>query len=524
MDAAPLATTISARGAHSRARPVERALAPALRNHPWRLDVQAVLHQRPWKRVPVPSLISSVTTTHLAPHVVDGVECPLDNRSRGDAVAYEAEYAHLRRLCEHFIVSPPPHGATFFTTVLGPVELRWERHTEVTTYTFTRCLETDLETGAVIDRDAVRDPFNPSNVAVAFVPPRWLAEFPGAVVASTHVAVLDQERDADERGGDISAPSSSESAALLASVAPHFNRSDVITGASVDRGRFRAYSDWRCHGDGFNRILLHHAPDDRRAFKRSAAGKAAQRLLELDKYRMLALFGLPFANKLGKRVDELDGELMGVMESIGGGANGEDTCEAPAEARREVLARLTRLAATGLKLSSVARDRFAASEAYGAIVDDRVKFLQMDAIPGVPSMASFISAASHPARRRCDATRARLEKVATSAQLTAEIMRTSLTVEQQARGNENLTQLKRTAHTQLVMQHNVEGLSVAAITYYSTGVLGYLTKAAVGAGMALPMGLAPEVALGAVVPLVWIGTAAAIARMKRAARAEEAPR
>ena len=157
-----------------------------------------------------------------------------------------------------------------------------------------------------------------------------------------------------------------------------------------------------------------------------------------------------------------------------------------AEARREVLARLTRLAATGLKLSSVARDRFAASEAYGAIVDDRVKFLQMDAIPGVPSMASFISAASHPARRRCDATRARLEKVATSAQLTAEIMRTSLTVEQQARGNENLTQLNRTAHTQLVMQHNVEGLSVAAITYYSTGVLGYLTKAAVGAEWRCP--------------------------------------
>jgi uncharacterized membrane-anchored protein len=506
------------------------------------MDVASVLHQRPWKRIPVPSLISSVTTTHLAPHVVDGVECPLDDRSRGDAVAYEAEYAHLRRLCEHFIVSPPPHGATFFTTVLGPLKLRWERHTEVTTYTFTRCLETDHETGAVIDRDAVRDPFNPSNVAVALVPPRWLAEFPGAVVAATHVAVLDQERGADEPGGAISAPSASsapsapsepselsepsasESAALLASVAPHFNRSEVITGASVDRGRFRAYSDWRCHGDGFNRIVLHHAPDDRRAFKRSAAGKAAQRLLELDKYRMLALFGLPFANNLGKRVDELDRELMGVMESIGGGANGEDLCDAPAEARREVLARLTRLAATGLKLSSVARDRFAASEAYGAIVDDRVKFLQMDAIPGVPSMASFISAASHPARRRCDATRARLEKVATSAQLTAEIMRTSLTVEQQARGNENLTQLKRTAHTQLVMQHNVEGLSVVAITYYSTGVLGYLAKAAVGAGMALPMGLAPEVALGAVVPLVWIGTAAAIARMKRAAHAEEAPR
>ena len=81
--------------------------------------------------------------------------------------------------------------------------------------------------------------------------------------------------------------------------------------------------------------------------------------------------------------------------------------------------------------------------------------------------------------RTCAAVQRRLDKFTTSSQLTAEIMRTSLTVDQQARSNENLRQLKKTSQTQLTMQHEVEGLSAVAITYYSVGVLGYLTKAAV---------------------------------------------
>jgi uncharacterized membrane-anchored protein len=80
--------------------------------------------------------------------------------------------------------------------------------------------------------------------------------------------------------------------------------------------------------------------------------------------------------------------------------------------------------------------------------------------------------------RTCAAVQRRLDKFTTSSQLTAEIMRTSLTVDQQARSNENLRQLKKTSQTQLTMQHEVEGLSAVAITYYSVGVLGYLTKAA----------------------------------------------
>ena len=49
----------------------------------------------------------------------------------------------------------------------------------------------------------------------------------------------------------------------------------------------------RMHDDGFNRIMLHHQPADDRTFVRTAAGKAVQRMIELDKYRMLALMVRP---------------------------------------------------------------------------------------------------------------------------------------------------------------------------------------------------------------------------------------
>ena len=96
-------------------------------------------------------------------------------------------------------------------------------------------------------------------------------------------------------------------------------------------------------------------------------------------------------------------------------------------------------------------------------------------------------------------------------------MQTSLSVEQHARSNENLNHLKKTATTQLTMQHNVEGLSTVALTYYSIGVLGYVAKA-VASTVGLPV--SPEVALGVSIPLVWIAVSAAVRRMKAAAMAE----
>jgi uncharacterized membrane-anchored protein len=81
----------------------------------------------------------------------------------------------------------------------------------------------------------------------------------------------------------------------------------------------------------------------------------------------------------------------------------------------------------------------------------------------------------------------------------ADLLRTSLTVQQQAQNVKELEQLQANSRTQLLLQESVEGLSVVAITYYSTGVFGYLAKGASALGW-LPVPL--EVALAMSVPVL----------------------
>lgn len=103
-------------------------------NHPKRFEAASILHARPWNRLEVPSLVSAITCTHKTVELVDGVECPLAHprgATRNPAVAYDADYDHLAKLCEHFGAAIPPRGVSFHSCHLTPhLTLRWERHTE----------------------------------------------------------------------------------------------------------------------------------------------------------------------------------------------------------------------------------------------------------------------------------------------------------------------------------------------------------------------------------------------------------
>jgi hypothetical protein len=140
--------------------------------HPHKGTVAALLHQRPFQRVELPSMVSSITmmpskwqaTLRGCDHALHSAEGkPTPDHIRASAPEqYDADYKHLCKLCDFFHVPGPPHGATFFTTDLGGAcKLRWERHTEAQTYTFTR--------PAVKGEQA--DPFAESNVAPSVLQP-----------------------------------------------------------------------------------------------------------------------------------------------------------------------------------------------------------------------------------------------------------------------------------------------------------------------------------------------------------------
>jgi len=529
------ATVTSSRAATRSVRSVctvaARASHHPISQHPLRKDVAGVLHGRPFPRLDaLPCAVTAITTTHKEPFELEGVVFPmfsqrhlLDSATRSEPPSsIEAacvvgrtreeareEHSHLSLLCEHFLVPPPEASATFFTADLGGAgRLRWEQNTEVSTYTFLRPLP---EEGSPL--------FEAPSLSLSAVPAWWLHSLPGRVVAATHIAVVSREPPH---------PTHID----IRQYSPHFNRSSFVTAASVDDGDFRVTTDWRAHEDGFVRLLVeavpsrwqHHAPVGGRgldavrqglavaaAGQRTAAGKVVQRLIELDKYRSLALMAQPLARSVSPRVDALQAQLQGVNDEL----RRSSACDL--EGQRRLLDGLLRLTATALRVQEIASYRFSAAAAYAKIVEDRVSFLRLGRLEGAPSLESFLMGALQPAMRSCSAMSARLASVAASSRTTIDLLRARLTVEQQAQNVEQLEQLKETARTQLLLQECVEGLSVVAITYYSTGVLGYAAKAAHTLGY-LPV--QPEVALGCGMPLVGVGVWVALHRLKHSVLGE----
>jgi len=230
---------------------------------------------------------------------------PLAGIAGRTAEEHEAEHEHLVRLCQHFLVQPPPADANFFTADLGGLgALRWEKHAEITTYTFIR---TELSPSEAAS------PFDKGSLALTGVPDWWLNSMPGFVISAVHATVIAEEPD-------------STSTIDIRQYSRHFNRSNFITASTADGGAFRAISDWREHEDGFVRLIVQAVPSwwrdhaavamptaaslqtvrqglaNQAAGQRTAAGKVVQRLIEMEKYRVLALMAQPLATQVCVRV------------------------------------------------------------------------------------------------------------------------------------------------------------------------------------------------------------------------------
>ena len=71
--------------------------------------------------------------------------------------------------------------------------------------------------------------------------------------------------------------------------------------------------------------------------------------------------------------------------------------------------------------------------------------------------------------------------------------------------------MDRRARLQLRLQQTVEGLSVAAITYYVVGLVGYVAKGLKARGL----GIDPEMTIALAIPAVLILVALALRRTRR---------
>jgi uncharacterized membrane-anchored protein len=406
--------------------------------HPVRDELYEELHSRPSPLVETPCTIS-----HIAFQIGE------EERA--------AEHAHLSALCSRFSTDPPPDGASCLYQTFDGFELRWERHTEFSTYTFIHR----------VLGDPLRQPG-----ALSHIPGDWLAAMPGRATTALHLAFSCGEGALDPRELD------------------RYFEKQSLRGGLVRQGTAYLYSSFRLHSDGFGRIVI-----QARDLTPLQAGRLVQRVLEVETYRLMALLALPVARRITPEVTAMEGELARINQELAQPDSQSD--------QRALLDELSGLAARVERYRSDTTYRFAATNAYYNLVNERLQELGEEKIPGLQPVKMFIDRRLGPGIRTCNAIRDRLEGLSSRIAHTSDLLRTRVELAIQGQNRELLSSMNRRSEVQLRLQQAVEGLSVVAITYYLMGLLGYVYEGLAGTGLPFSKKLAFAIAVPLVMLVVW---------------------
>ncbi len=369
-----------------------------------------------------------------------------------DASSREREWQHVRELAQRFGVDLPAQAVSHLSTDLGSFRMKFERHTEFARYKF-------MVPGV---GDA---PF--AHPAIDAVPADWLAALPGTVMVAAHAAIVTATDD-DSSGDEL---------------ATTLFDGNIVIGSRIADGAGDAFTDFRLH-DGCSRFLVRN-----RTMTPRQAGRMVQRLLEIETYRMMALLALPVAQDLAPYLSASERELSQITTLLAASTETDEP---------HLLDRLTRLEAGIESRESENAYRFAAASAYYELVQRRIDELRELRIQGLQTFREFTERRLAPAMNTCRAASARQESLSQRVARATQLLSTRVDVTREKQNQAVLESLNRRAAAQLRLQQTVEGLSVAAITYYIVGLVGYAAKGAKAAGLAVN----PDLAMAVSIPLV----------------------
>jgi uncharacterized membrane-anchored protein len=416
-------------------------------DHPLRSEVNQEVHARPSDPLAAPLRISYIVLM-------------------SDPNTKQGEWREVCALIEQLGGAPPERQANHYSADLGPFHLRWERHTEFVRYTF-------------VVNSADGDPF--AVPALTAVPADWIAALSGKIIVAAHAALLHSDEDRLDYD----------------SIATRYFNGNVLVGAAIAEGAAVALTDFRIHADGFSRLLIND-----QGMSPRQTGRMVQRLLELDTYRIMALLALPVARELGPFLTECEAELAKVTSELAtAGTNDEP----------QLLERLTRLEAGIGSKESTSHYRFSAASAYYELVQRRISELRERRIQGLQNFQEFTERRLAPAMNTCRAVAARQHSLSERVARTNQLLSTRIDIARQRQNQALLEAMNRRGETQLRLQQTVEGLSVAAVTYYIVGLVSYGAKGL--SAMGLP--IHAETAVLISIPIVALLVALAIRRIHK---------
>lgn len=382
-------------------------------DHPQRHYLNDEVHARPSDSMSTPSRVTYIVNKFGA-------------NASGDE-----EWQRLALLISRLGGTEPAKNIKHVTAQFAAFRLRWERHTEFSRYAF-------------IYPDDGNLPFTRS--PLEDIPEDWLESLRDDLMVAVHLHLLELP----EEGLDVQALSSL-----------YFDGATLI-GAMIADSHAAALTDFRIQDDGFTRYLVlnESMPDAR-------AGRYVQRLFELETYRMMALLSLPVAQDLFPELNKSEQELAAINEAL---------VDAEAEDDGELLERLTILAAVNQGRHAATNFRFAASEAYYDLVVQRNEELREQRIPGIQTFTEFTTRRLTPAIKTCRAVARRQQLLVSRMARSTQLLSTRIDVERQRQNQSLLKSVNQRLKSQLQLQATVEGISVAAVTYYVVGLVGIVAS------------------------------------------------
>ncbi len=411
---------------------------------PQRALLHNVVHTHPSQHIRLPALVVYVAVFN-------------------DGVTLEQEFEHLRQLPCQVELEIASLQNNFLHLQLQGCSLRWERHTEFTSYALLQHLPEVLKLGAS----------DPELLSCLALPEGWLAEIPGRTFAAVKLAMVHD---------DLNCPGET-----LALARNWFGENSVVASLIGRNSHSLAVTDFILRDSGFERMLV-VAPTET---SESRAGRVSQRLLEIETYRLAALRSLPAAKQLAPELASAEQQLVDIIAQL----------ENKVASEQELLDRLISLALRIERANVKHMYRFTATHAYDKIMTQHITELREKAIPGTQTIGEFMGRHLSPAIETVEATAQRMISLAERISQTSALLHTRVDIMTEAQNQQLLEKLTRGQELQLRLQSTVEGLSIAAISYYMVSLLLYVAKAGKAAGLPIH----PELIVGIMIPII-IGT------------------
>lgn len=380
-------------------------------------------------------------------------------------VSTAEEFEHLQRLPQTQPLEFDKMKGNFLQIECTGYKVIWERHSEFTRYTIVQPLPPHAQWGSDL----------PELGEHAATGSGWLKSIPGQTITAIHLGILNEGVDDPDAfyKGKRWLGHGTLIGSKMGRTSDNASHSQLMTNLKIGE-------------DGFERLLVLTVSET----SENRAGRIAQRLLELETYRIMSLLSLPIAKQLSVKLRDTEVKLVEITNRL----------EKQDDSDEILMNELATLAAQVESITAEHSYRFSAALAYDAIVRERIAEMREQPLSGMQTVGEFMQRRLAPAIATVKATSVRLSALAERIARASALLRTRVEIAAEAHNRQLLEKLTRGQELQLRLQATVEGLSIAAITYYVVSLVLFIGKAMKAYGL----NINPELLAGFCTPVVLL--------------------